>query len=119
MKIGMSRYLQKLVCDDDIEMFAQISNDHNPVQPDDVYANDAIFAGHSAHGMLTAELLSAVSGENLSVHGTVYKGQTLRFLALVRPGGMVRAKVTVIDMNIDKRQVELDFCSRVDAKKNW
>ena len=85
MKIGMSRYLQKLVCDDDIEMFAQISNDHNPVQTDDVYANDAIFAGHIAHGMLSAELLSAVSGEKLSVHDTVYKGQNFKIFGTGTP----------------------------------
>ena len=47
--------------------------------------SDTIFEGRIAHGMLTAGLISAVIGEQLPGHGTVYMGQTLKFLAPVRP----------------------------------
>ena len=42
VEIGMMRYLRKVVTDRDIEMFAEISTDHNPVHLDDNYANDTI-----------------------------------------------------------------------------
>ena len=45
--------------------------------------------------MLTAALISAVIGEQLPGHGTVYLGQTLKFRAPVRPGDRVEATVTV------------------------
>ena len=61
IEIGMVRYLRKVVTDRDIEMFAEISTDHNPVHLDDDYANDTIFEGRIAHGMLTAGLISAVN----------------------------------------------------------
>ena len=38
IEIGMTRHLRKVVTDTDIEMFAQISTDHNPVHLDDDYA---------------------------------------------------------------------------------
>ena len=60
MEMGMTRYLQKVVTDDDIEMFAQVSTDRNPVHLDDDYAQDTIFQGRIAHGMLTAGLISGV-----------------------------------------------------------
>ena len=107
IEIGMTRYLQKEVTDRDIELFAEISTDHNPVHLDDAYAQDTIFEGRIAHGMLTAGLISAVIGEQLPGHGTVYLGQTLKFLAPVRPGDMVRAEVTVTDMDIGKRRVTM------------
>ncbi|MEN8917395.1 MAG: MaoC family dehydratase, partial [Octadecabacter sp.] len=94
IEIGMSRSLRKMITDRDIEMFAEISTDHNPVHLDDDYANETIFEGRIAHGMLTAGLISAVIGEQLPGHGTVYLGQTLKFLAPVRPGDMVDAIVT-------------------------
>lgn len=108
LEIGMSRHLQKQVTDRDIALFAEISTDHNPVHLDDDYARDTIFEGRIAHGMLTAGLISAVIGEQLPGHGTVYLGQSLRFLAPVRPGDLVRAEVTVQAIDHARRRVTLD-----------
>lgn len=88
-------------------MFAKVSTDRNPVHLDETYAQDTIFEGRIAHGMLTAGLISAVIGEQLPGHGTVYLGQTLKFMAPVRPGDMVRAEVTVEAIDHAKRRVTL------------
>ncbi|MGR3805045.1 MaoC family dehydratase [Marinibacterium profundimaris] len=117
IEMGMTRSLQKVVTDQDIEMFAQVSTDRNPVHLDDDYARDTIFEGRIAHGMLTAGLVSAVIGEQLPGHGTVYLGQTLKFLGPVRPGDMVRAEVTVTAIDPAKRRVTLDCQCLVDCKK--
>ena len=117
IEIGMIRHLNKVVTDRDIEMFAEVSTDHNPVHLDDDYANDTIFEGRIAHGMLTAGLISAVIGEQLPGHGTVYLGQSLKFLGPVRPGDQVTAQVEVVEIDLGHRRVKLDtFCS-VDGKK--
>ena len=117
IEIGMTRYLRKVITDEDIEMFAQVSTDRNPVHLDDAYAQDTIFEGRIAHGMLTAGLISAVIGEQLPGHGTVYMGQTLKFLAPVRPGDTVLAEGTVIGIDIAKRRVQLDCVCKVEGKK--
>jgi 3-hydroxybutyryl-CoA dehydratase len=117
IEMGMVRNLQKLVTDEDIRMFAEVSTDHNPVHMDDEYAQDTIFEGRIAHGMLTAGLISAVIGEQLPGHGTVYMGQTLKFLAPVRPGDMVVAEVEVIGIDYAKRRVQLDCRCMVNGKK--
>ena len=115
--MGMMRYVQKVVTDEDIEMFAQVSTDRNPVHLDEEYAQDTIFEGRIAHGMLTAGLISAVIGEQLPGHGTIYMGQNLKFLAPVRPGDMVRAEVEVIDIEYAKRRVILDCRCLVGNRK--
>jgi len=117
IEIGMSRSLQKVITDRDIELFAEVSTDHNPVHLDDAYANDTIFEGRIAHGMLTAGLISAVIGEQLPGHGTVYLGQSLKFMAPVRPGDLVKAQVTVTEMDIAKRKVTMDTHCEIDGKK--
>lgn len=117
IEMGMTRHVRKVVTDRDIEMFAEVSTDHNPVHLDDAYAQDTIFEGRIAHGMLTAGLVSAVIGEQLPGHGTVYMGQTLKFLAPVRPGDMVTAEVEVIGIDIAKRRVQLDCRCMVDGRK--
>ena len=116
IEMSMTRYVRKVITDRDIEQFAEISTDHNPVHLDDEYARDTIFEGRIAHGMLTAGLVSAVIGEQLPGHGTIYMSQNLKFLAPVRPGDLVHAEVKVVDMVIDKRRVKLDCRCEVNGK---
>lgn len=108
MEIGMTRSVSKTITDADIEMFATVSMDHNPVHLDEEYAQDTIFGGRIAHGMLTAGLISAVIGEQLPGHGSVYLGQSLKFTAPVRPGDRVEASVTVLEIDHSRRRVTLD-----------
>ncbi|WP_432450563.1 MaoC family dehydratase [Aliiroseovarius marinus] len=116
LEIGMSRHITKEVTDRDIELFAEVSTDRNPVHLDDEFAKDTIFQGRIAHGMLSAGLISAVIGEQLPGHGTIYMGQSLTFLAPVRPGDVVRAEVTVMDIDHAKRRVTLKTECLVNGK---
>lgn len=117
IEIGMVRSLRKQVTDRDIELFAEVSTDRNPVHLDDDYAHDTIFGGRIAHGMLTAGLISAVIGEQLPGHGTVYLGQSLKFLAPVRPDDMVLTEVEVTEIDHSKRRVTMETRCMVDGKK--
>ena len=107
LAVGMTRHLLKQITDDDIALFARASSDRNPVHLDDAYAQGTMFKGRIAHGMLTAGLVSAVIGEQLPGHGTVYLSQTLRFLGPVRPGDSVRAEVRVEAIDLARRRVTL------------
>ena len=67
--------------------------------------------------MLTAGLVSAVIGEQLPGHGTVYLGQSLKFLAPVRPGDLVTAEVEVTDIDHSRRRVTMNTRCIVNNKK--
>jgi 3-hydroxybutyryl-CoA dehydratase len=116
IELGMTRSLEKVIIDSDIEMFAKVSTDHNPVHIDEEYAQNTMFKGRIAHGMLSAGLISAVIGEQLPGHGTIYMAQNLKFLAPVRPGDTVHAQVTVTDIQPEKSRVKLDCVCTVDGK---
>ncbi|NNU79522.1 MaoC family dehydratase [Halovulum dunhuangense] len=108
LEIGMTRSISRTFGDREIELFADLSCDRNPVHLDEEYAQETVFQGRVAHGMLTASLLSAVIGEQLPGHGTVYLGQSLKFLAPVRPGDRVTATVSVREIDYPRRRVTLD-----------
>ena len=116
LEIGMSRSLTKVIEDYDIRLFADVSTDRNPVHLDEEYAQQTIFGGRIAHGMLTASLISAVIGEQLPGHGTVYMAQDLKFLAPVFPGDEVVAEVSVSAIDHGRRRVTLDCVCRVGDK---
>ncbi len=113
LEVGMSRSISKTISDREIEMFADISEDRNPLHLNDAAANETIFRGRIAHGMLSASLFSAIIGERLPGHGTIYLSQNLRFTAPVRPGDVVHATVTVREINAPKARVALDCLARV------
>ncbi|MEL7139214.1 MAG: MaoC family dehydratase [Pseudomonadota bacterium] len=116
LEIGMERSLARTVSDREIALFAELSTDRNPVHLDEEYAQETIFGGRIAHGMLTAGLISAVIGEQLPGHGTVYMGQSLKFLGPVRPGDRVVARVIVAAIDHAKRRVTLDCRCSVGEK---
>jgi len=115
MEIGLARSITKVIGDDEIEMFAQISEDRNPLHLDDDYAKSTMFRRRIAHGMLSAALFSAVIGERLPGHGAIYLSQNLKFTAPVKPGDEVTAIVTVAGINTAKRRVNLDCVAMVDG----
>lgn len=116
LEIGTHRHLTKVVSDEDIQMFSEVSTDRNPVHLDDEYAAGTMFKGRIAHGMLTAGLISAVIGEQLPGHGTIYLSQNLKFMGPVRPGDEVRTDVIVTDINREKRKVTMETKCVVDGK---
>lgn len=114
--IGMTRARTRVFTEDHVRLFADLSTDRNPVHLDEAYARDTMFGGCIAHGMLTASLISAVIGEELPGTGTIYLGQSLKFLAPVYPGDAVTAEVTVAAIDHAKRRVTLDCLCRVGDK---
>jgi len=66
--------------------------------------------------MLTASLISAIIGEQLPGHGTIYLKQALTFLGPVRPGDLVEASVSVAEIDYSKRRVTLACQCAVDGK---
>ena len=57
----------RLITNEEVEAFAAISGDHNPLHLDPVYAATTAFGECIAHGMLTGALISAAIG--LSTRG--------------------------------------------------
>lgn len=107
LKVGMIASYERVITVADIEEFAEVSGDHNPVHLDDAYAKTTRFKGRIAHGMLGASFISTVLASKLPGPGTVYLGQTLAFKAPVRPGDKLEARATVIEIRREKKIVVL------------
>ncbi len=116
MEEGMTDLYGKTITDADIVMFSGISGDINPAHLNKEFANETIFEGRIAHGMLTASLISTVVGTKLPGPGCIYVNQALRFKAPVRAGDTVTARVTVTKLVPEKRLVELKTVCLVNKK---
>lgn len=106
--IGDSASISKTITDGDIQAFANVTGDHNPIHLDDDYAAKTRFGSRIAHGMLSASLISAVLANELPGAGSIYLSQTLTFVKPVFPGDTVTARVTVTGIRDDKPIITLE-----------
>ena len=74
-KVGDSAEITKKIDQADIDAFANVTGDHNPVHVDEEFAKTTRFGRRIAHGMLTASLISSVLANKLPGEGSVYLGQ--------------------------------------------
>ena len=108
MKPGDSAEITKIIEQADVDAFAELTGDHNPVHIDEEFAKTTRFGRRIAHGMLTASLISSVLANKLPGEGSVYLGQTLEFVKPVFPGDEITARVTVKEIREDKPIVKLE-----------
>ena len=105
--VGDAGEFSKTVSESDIYLFAGVTGDMNPAHIDEVYASGTFFKTRIAHGMLSAGFISAVIGMKLPGPGTIYMKQELKFLAPVRIGDTITARVEVVEVNAEKNRVTL------------
>ena len=101
-KPGDTASVTKIITQEDIEKFADLSGDHNPIHVDEEHAKGTRFGRRIAHGLLTSSLISNVIGNELPGVGSIYLSQTLQFLAPVFAGDTITARATVTSVREDK-----------------
>jgi acyl dehydratase len=108
LALGQTASYTKTVTEQDIQLFAIVSGDVNPVHLDSDYAATTPFNGPIAHGMLTGAVVSAAIALQLPGPGTIYLGQNLRFRLPVRPDDTLTVKLEVTELKDKRQQVALD-----------
>ena len=99
LTVGQSAEARRTVTADDIDRFAAVSGDHNPVHVDEAYAAATPFKSRIAHGMLAGAFISALLGDELPGAGAIYISQSLKFRRPIHIGDEVttRGEITAID----------------------
>lgn len=87
---------------DDIDLYAQLSGDDNPIHVDAEVAARSPFGGRIAHGMLTLSMVVPHLREIYRVSGTstgiVYGFNRIRFPSPVPSGASIRVRGTVAEV---------------------
>lgn len=103
IKIGEKGSFTKTIGEKDVQDFSEISGDKNPLHLDEGYAENTIFGGRIAHGMIGAGIISAAIAMVLPGQGTIYLSQTLDFQNPVRIGDQVTANIKVVKIEPKKK----------------
>ena len=107
LHVGMAAQKTVHVTEERIRLFAEASDDFNPVHLDEEFASKTAYRGRIAHGLLSASFGSAVVGTILPGAGSIYISQTLAFHQPVRIDDVVRILITVIEVEPESARVKL------------
>jgi 3-hydroxybutyryl-CoA dehydratase len=117
LKVEDSAERSRIVTEDDIKLFAKATGDFNPVHLDQAYAEKTFFEGRIAHGLLSLGYISTVLGNILPGHGTIYLSQEVKFVAPVRIGDIITARVEVMELYPEKNRAKFKtICLNQEGK---
>lgn len=105
-QIGQYYEMEKKINSEDIEKFAELSGDYNPLHMDNVFAKESIFGQRIAHGMLSASYISTIIGTKFPGNGTIYMQQNLKFKRPVYIGEHLKVRVELKDL-LDNHKAKL------------
>ncbi|HXO98242.1 MAG TPA: MaoC family dehydratase [Chthoniobacterales bacterium] len=100
--IGASAERTKRVNERDIELFAQITGDRNPLHFDAEAAGRSMFGGLIVQGGITSGLLNAIVAEDLPGPGTVFLSVEWKFVKAVYVGDTITGRVEITTVRDDK-----------------
>lgn len=118
IQVGDMANLSRTLTREDIELFAIMSGDVNPAHVDPEYAKQDMFHEIIAHGMWGGALISTILGTKLPGPGTIYLGQTLKFVSPVTIGDTINVSVRVASKRDDKKILTLECrCTNQNGKE--
>jgi acyl dehydratase len=110
MKIGKDDLYSEsfLISQKQVEDFARLSGDTNPVHLDPEYAKSTIFGKPIIHGLLGASIFSRILGTVFPGEGTIYLNQQLRFDAPMFVDTEYRAQFKVLEIIKERNRARIE-----------
>jgi len=116
LKIGDSAQITKTITEEIVNDFARVTGDTNPVHTNPAYAEKTKFKGRIAHGVYSLGLFSTLLGNILPGYGTIFLSQEVTFLAPVRIGDTITARVEVVELLAEKNRAKFrTTCTNQDG----
>ena len=107
LQVGQKARRSKTVTARDVELYAEITGDRNPLHFDPAFAAGTRFGRLVAQGGITSGMLNALVAMDLPGPGTVFMSQTLKYLAPTYLGDTLTAEVEVLSVKPDKPVCQL------------
>jgi len=100
--IGTRASVRRVFTSQDVEAFAALSGDHNPLHFDARFVERTVLRRLIVHGGLTTGLFNALVAEQLPGPGSVFLHQEWDYPAALGIGEEVTAEIEVIEARTDK-----------------
>ena len=107
LSVGQRAQRTQTVTAKEVELYAEITGDRNPLHFDPDFAKRTRFGRLVAQGGITAGMLNALVAMDLPGPGTVFMSQSLKYLAPTYLGDTLTGEVEVLSLKPDKPVCQL------------
>eukprot|EP01038_Epipyxis_sp_PR26KG_P010179 gene10179-13695_t len=115
IQIESKFYVKHSFSQQEVDNFANLCGDNNPIHIDEKFAATTPFQGTIVHGILVSSLFSTLLGR--SIPGAIYVSQNLSFKRPVKVGESITAQLEVTALEPHKRGTMMT-CNTVCLKDN-
>ena len=108
IQVGQKASFSRKISKSDIETFANLTGDFNPLHIDSNFAAEFGYPAPVAHGMLSASFISTLIGTLLPGPGSLWIGLSLEFVSPVFAGETIKIEGEVKQKSIVARLIVLE-----------
>lgn len=109
IRVGDSASLEHTILDSDVDAFAEVSGDYNPLHVNEAYASSTPFGKRVVHGMFLGAFVSQLIGMQLPGRYALILKESLEFKNPVHIGDVIHVAGTVLRASVATRIIEVDI----------
>ena len=116
LTVGDSYSFSRTITAKEVELFAEVTGDDNPLHVDPEYAETTSFGRPIVHGVFLLGLVSKLLGRDFPGHGSIAVSLSARFLRPVPVGEEVTIEVKVAEKIENRKHIRFRTKGSVQGK---
>jgi acyl dehydratase len=116
IKVGDSFRSKRFISEADVQGFAQVTGDDNPIHLDPEHAKTTRFGVPVVHGVLLLGIVSKVLGRDFPGHGSIAVSMSVKWLRPVPVNSEVEIEVKVAEKVDARKHVRARIAGYLDGK---
>lgn len=99
IKVGQLIQREKIFDKKQVEDYAKLTGDYNPVHFDEIYTSKTIFKKPIVPGPLVLTMVTTMFANDLPGPGTIYLSHDLKYISPVYYNDVIKAILEVVEIN--------------------
>lgn len=116
IQVGDTFRTRHFISAEDVETFAEVTGDDNPIHLDEEYAGASRFGVRIVHGVLLLGIVSKVLGRDFPGHGSIAVSMSVKWLRPVPVDSEVEMEIKVAEKIEARKQVRARIAGYLDGK---
>ena len=116
LQVGDTFSVSRVISAADVQGFADVTGDDNPLHLDPEYARQSRFGVPVVHGVLVMGIVSKVLGRDFPGHGSIAVSMSVKFLRPVPVGSEVTVEIKIAEKIEARKHVRARVAAYVHNK---
>ena len=116
LQIGDTHSSKRFISEADVQGFADVTGDDNPIHLDPEYAKNTRFGEPIVHGVLLLGIVSKVLGRDFPGHGSIAVSMSVKWLRPVPVGSEIEIQIKIVEKVDARKQVRARLAGYINGK---